>query len=119
MVKGVKADKSKPRFGLIPPHMLEEVARVLTFGAEKYAKDNWKYVEDGRERYLDALLRHALAYNKGEVEDPESGMHHLAHAICCALFIGEADLQGTELGPNYDKIRKELNEIIKRNSSRS
>lgn len=102
--RGLKFDQGKPQFRLVPPFIYEEVAKVLTFGAIKYNEDNWKYVENGRNRYLDALLRHCEAYKKGEIYDPESGFHHLAHAICCAMFISEAELLGTILGSNYDEI---------------
>ena len=84
---GMKYDQEKPRMGLLPPHALLEVSKVLTFGAQKYAPDNWKFVENGPERYRDAALRHITATMQGEVYDPESGLHHLAHAICCLMFI--------------------------------
>jgi hypothetical protein len=61
-----------------------EVVQVLEFGAKKYAPDNWKHVEG--HRYDDALLRHVQAYMGGEMNDPETGLHHLAHATCCILF---------------------------------
>lgn len=88
---GLKFDSEKPRMGLLPPRALESVARVLTFGAKKYAPDNWKYVENGKSRYADASLRHITAYLKGEDHDPETGIHHLSHAICCLMFIVDLD----------------------------
>ena len=42
---GVKFDCEKPRFSLMPHKELIEVVEVLTKGSEKYADDNWKYVD--------------------------------------------------------------------------
>ena len=47
--------------------------------------DNWKKVS--RERYENALMRHAVSYMSGEKIDPESGMNHLSHIMCNALFL--------------------------------
>lgn len=87
-----KYDTGKPRYGLIPPLAEEELAKVLTFGAEKYEPDNWRKVDD-LSRYVDATLRHISAYRKGSSFDDESGLHHLAHAMCCLAFITELELE--------------------------
>lgn len=84
---GVKFDKEKLNWWLLPFKALEPVVRVLMFGARKYAPDNWKNVEPYRERYFSACQRHLIAYQSGEINDPETGENHLAHAICCLLFI--------------------------------
>lgn len=90
--EGRKFDSGKPEYGLLPPIILEEIVKVMTFGAQKYARDNWKYVEDGERRYFDALQRHVWAWKRGETYDPESGLHHLAHAGCCLMFLAELDI---------------------------
>jgi hypothetical protein len=51
---------------------------------------------DDRTRYVDALLRHAFAYVRGEKRDPESGEHHLAHAVCCAMYLVELEEEDAE-----------------------
>jgi len=97
MDRGVKYDGDKPRWELLMEHLgpeVESVVRVLTHGAAKYpSDDNWKHVEPLRGRYLGALMRHVAAWAGGEVTDPESGEPHLAHAVCCALFLmwGDTD----------------------------
>ena len=101
--EGRNYDGGKPMMSLVPPHALEEMAKVLTLGAKKYDVDNWKYVEDGKQRYLDAMLRHINAYIKGERDDPEFGTHHLAHAACCLYFILDADVSGVPLEPKAQK----------------
>ena len=90
--EGRKFDSDKLEYGLLPPKALEETVRVLTFGAKKYARDNWIYVDDAKRRYFDALQRHIWAWKIGEQIDPESGIHHLAHAMCCLFFLYEHDV---------------------------
>jgi hypothetical protein len=88
---GRKFDGGKLEYGLLPPHALEETVKVLTFGAQKYERDNWQKVPDSKRRYFDALQRHVWAWKTGEKLDPESGIHHLAHAMCCLMFLYEHD----------------------------
>lgn len=90
MTQGRKFDTGKPEFSLLPPWALEAVAKVMTFGAQKYAVDNWKIVPNGEYRYKNAAGRHINEYLKGNLIDPETGEHHLAHAICCLMFILDA-----------------------------
>lgn len=66
-------------------HALELVNRVLDYGAEKYERKGWKKVE--QERYYAALRRHLREVAKGEMFDDESGLPHLAHIACNALFL--------------------------------
>jgi hypothetical protein len=89
---GRKYDGNKLEYGLLPPLALEATVDVLTFGAQKYERDNWKKVPDSKRRYFDALERHVWAWKKGEKLDPESGKHHLAHALCCLMFLYEHDI---------------------------
>lgn len=91
---GVKFDKDKVRPTLMWRSLnkaVTSVQEILEFGARKYAPDNWALVEP--ERYDDAALRHIQAYLSGEVNDPESGKPHLAHALCCLMFRLELDLR--------------------------
>lgn len=89
---GRKFDGGKLEYGLLPPYALKEVVKVLTFGAQKYERDNWQKVPDSKRRYFDALQRHVWAWKEGEQNDPESGIHHLAHAMCCLMFLYEHDI---------------------------
>jgi len=89
---GMKFDGGKPRWSLLMEGMskaLEGVAKVLTFGANKYAAHSWRTVPEGKERYRDALYRHLAAIEQGEELDPESGLRHWDHVICNALFLSE------------------------------
>jgi hypothetical protein len=84
--QGTKHDQGKPRTDLLPPVALEEVAKVLTFGASKYNDHNWR-LGFKYSRLIGAALRHIFAFSKGEDRDPETGLLHLAHAACCILFL--------------------------------
>jgi hypothetical protein len=84
---GLKLDQGKREWHLLPWEAAEQVVDVLMFGAKKYAPDNWRHVENAQTRYLNAAIRHLLAWKRGEAHDPESGLHHLAHAACCVLFL--------------------------------
>lgn len=93
-MEGRKFDSEKPELYLLPPKALLEIGKVLSFGASKYAPDNWKKVPNLENRYTSAALRHILADMAGEVQDSETGLDHLAHAMCCLLFILEHRLNG-------------------------
>ena len=83
---GVKFDTDKPRLELISPVAIEELAKVLAFGAKKYSAYNWSkgivYT-----RILAAILRHTFAYMRGESKDPETGLSHIAHVMCNCMFL--------------------------------
>lgn len=83
--EGIKNDQDKPAISLLPTSMLMEVGQVLTFGAEKYEAHNWRKGIH-LSRLMSASLRHILAFNEGENIDSESGLSHLAHAICNLAF---------------------------------
>lgn len=87
MIEGFKLDSEKLRWDLLPITEIEEVVKILTFGAKKYADNNWQIVPNARERYYAALMRHVVLYRKGEQIDPESGVSHLAHAMCNMVFL--------------------------------
>lgn len=83
--KGTKDDWGKPPVQLLPVEALESVADVLAFGARKYDANNWR---NGMKlsRCVGAAIRHCFAWLRGEDNDPESGLPHLAHAGCMILF---------------------------------
>ena len=87
MPDGVKYDGEKPRWDLLPYESLEEVVKVLTYGAKKYSDDNWKVVPDIDKRYFAAAMRHLAEWKEYDAMDEESGLSHLAHATCCLLFL--------------------------------
>ena len=82
-----KKDHGKPMWVLLPFGPVRQIVQVLTFGAAKYAPENWQQVPNAKRRYFAALMRHLTAWWDGEKVDPETGLSHLAHAGCCLLFM--------------------------------
>ena len=103
---GAKLDHGKIRAGLVLgdfARALAEVARVGTFGAEKYTPHGWLDVPNGEERYTDALYRHLLHEAAGEMYDPDSNLFHAAHAAWNALARLELMLREFE---GLDKVKQ-------------
>jgi hypothetical protein len=92
MSEGRKDDAGKLPYQLLPSDAVEDILRVLRFGAEKYAERNW---EKGMawSRPFAAMMRHMWAWWRGEKADPETGISHLAHAGCCVLFLLSYELR--------------------------
>ncbi len=88
--EGFKNDSGKLNWTLLPFASLEGVVKVLTYGANVYGPFSWKKVENGRERYMAALIRHLVAYLEGEEFDRDSGLPHLDHMIANLLFARSA-----------------------------
>lgn len=89
---GAKLDNGKPRHGLVLgafANALTEVAKVGTFGANKYSDNGWLSVHNGLSRYTDAMLRHHFAEAGGEELDEDSGLRHAAHRAWNALAVLE------------------------------
>ena len=99
--EGRKDDSGKPRWDLLPWGPLSEVAEVMTYGAKKYAPDNWKKVSNPKRRYFAALMRHITAWLFGERNDPESKKPHLAHAVCCLLMLFHFDGEYSNIDAFY------------------
>lgn len=85
-MQGIKYDQEKTRWSLLPMDVMDTVVRVLMHGSRKYEDNNWMKVIP-KERYYDACVRHISAWQQGEKMDQESGLPHLAHAICCLIFL--------------------------------
>lgn len=102
--QGVKFDDGKPKLSLLSTRWLLAVGEVLNYGAKKYAPDNWRKGMKHR-RLIDASLRHLLAYSNGDDVDPESGLPHLAHLACSAMFLYELSLDRPEDDDRWKKGR--------------
>lgn len=99
--EALKYDTGKPAFDLLPWSAIEEVAAVMTYGAGKYDRHNWRKGFEYSRLYA-AAFRHLVASIEGTDDDPESGLDHLAHACCCILFLLEHKHEGYG---NDDRIK--------------
>lgn len=78
----------KTMFSLLEPDFLKEMADILTVGASKYSKDNWKKCKyKDKHLYVDAMMRHFESYRSGQQLDDETGKHELAHCACNLMFL--------------------------------
>lgn len=97
----VKHDQEKTKYYMLEPMFIKGVADVLTLGARKYSPDNWKHYKPTKERpesatmcYYSALMRHVEEWRYGDMNDKETGKHHLLHATCCLMFMWWFDVTG-------------------------
>ena len=87
MTEGIKYDSGKLRLAEMMQDFrepLSAVCRVWEFGADKYEKSNWKYVDNAIDRYTNAMLRH-LMEEETCAFDEESHLLHAAHVAWNAL----------------------------------
>jgi hypothetical protein len=82
----MKFDQHKARIELVDPLAIEGLAKVLAFGANKYAVDNWRGGFNYT-RIIGSLERHLNAIKSGEDIDPESGLPHIDHVGCNWMFL--------------------------------
>ncbi len=112
---GIKFTDGKPRTDLLPFRAVLEVSKVLSFAVPKYGANNWRKVRGWRWKYIGAALRHLSYYMLGDRTDPESGLPHLAHALCSIMFVLEQDLN---LNP-YGDVVEEAQPALKKHKRQS
>lgn len=101
--EGVKYDQQKIRWDLVPYDAVNEIAKVLTFGAAKYEARNWEKGMDWS-RAFGALQRHLTRWFHGQNKDKETKLTHLANAGCCLFFLLAWELRqvGNDDRPKLD-----------------
>ena len=109
-MEGKKFDTGKAGWHLLPYDAVDEVIKVLDFGAQKYEPRNW---ERGMawSRLFAATVRHLTGWWMAKItdhdgRDPESELSHLAHAACDVLFLLAYELRGTDNDDRPDEIAK-------------
>lgn len=105
---GLRYNSGKLRWTLVDFDALEDMVRVLEFGADKYSADNWKQGLRTTE-VSESLMRHLFAYLRGEDLDPESGLPHTGHIMCNAMFLSYLQRFKSE----FDSRRLDSNKIDK------
>lgn len=70
------------------------VSKVMELGAKKYGPYNWRGNAVLATVYVEAAMRHLLAYLDGEALDPESGQPHTAHVAACMGILLDAEATG-------------------------
>ncbi len=115
--KAERYNEGKIRHDLIPAWAINELAKVYTKGALKYAPNNWR---KGMEwsKVLASLKRHLNAVEKGEDFDEETELYHIAHVAWNAITLLEYYKiypQGDDRNHSYNntfKIGLDIDEVI-------
>ncbi len=103
----------------IPMHLFPSTAIAMGSiaflnGALKYGRANWREGGVRTTIYIDALIRHALAYLEGEETDPDDDVPHLSAMLACVAIIVDARAAGVLNddrnfnGAGYRKLMGEL-----------
>lgn len=79
-------DKGKVRHDLIPAWVIEEIAKVYTYGANKYDDNNW-WKGMKWSKVIGPLKRHWNKWRRGKLIDEESNCYHLAMVIWNAICL--------------------------------
>ena len=112
----IKHDQDKDAFGLIPIRPLRLLARLYTYGASKYGKNNWRKGGDWSRLY-DAIQRHLTAFWEGqdidEVSAGGSGLPHVIAAAWGCLTLCEYMLLGIGKDDRADKRDNGLIQITR------
>jgi hypothetical protein len=98
--EAMRFNQGKPDFTLVDFKSLEPMVRVLEFGANKYARHNWRKGLS-KENILGSLQRHVGKLidkvNKGEDEvDEETLIHEIGHIMCNCMFYSALHVQSEE-----------------------
>ena len=88
MNQATRYDTEKNMLDLVPVSLIEEVGKVLTFGAKKYDRNNWQKGMSWS-RCISSLKRHLAEFEKGNEYDIESGLDHLGHCATNIAFLIE------------------------------
>lgn len=84
---GGRFDQGKTRFDLLEPYAVEQLAKVFTAGARKYADNNWLEHPMAWSRIIASLYRHLNTFQQGEDYDKETGLPHAAHVAWNAMAL--------------------------------
>ena len=84
--QALRYNQGKLQWSLVDFDSLEGLVRVLEYGKNKYARDNWKKGMPVTQ-VSESLMRHLFAYLRGEDVDFESNCRHLSHVMCNVMFL--------------------------------
>lgn len=101
MTTAARMNNGKPQLSFLLqfPTAVEAFARVKELGAIKYERDNWQLGGKPDWEYLDACLRHVMAFMSGEYYAEDTGCPHLAHAAWNLFALQELNYPGQSHDP--------------------
>jgi hypothetical protein len=110
------AGSKKPAIWSVFPRWVSlAVGRVMSVGAAKYGKFNYRESAISASVYEDAMERHAALWFDGEDNDPETGVSHLASIIASAVLLMDAQATGKLVDDRQKTgiVRQKLDELEK------
>lgn len=116
--QGLRFNDNKLRYDLMEPFAQQELARVFTFGAKKYAANNWLKGMDWT-KCLASLKRHVAEWELGQDFDDETKCFHMAHAAWNALALvsyvkhaPQFDDRFVHTNKKFRKIGLDIDEVL-------
>lgn len=108
--KSLRYNEGKPKLGYILqfPTVMQALARILEYGAEKYEDLNWKKGGKPDEEFLDSAMRHLFKFVDTGMYDQESGCNHVVQAIWNLAVLIEVNHPGEIINT------EQFNEALKR-----
>lgn len=86
--------KKAPTLSVIPASAILVLGQVMALGASKYGRFNYREKNVAATVYIDAMMRHLVAWSAGQDTDPESNVSHLGHVLACASILLDAQEAG-------------------------
>ena len=84
--KSLRYNNGKVQLREVDPDFILGIGEVLTKSRDKYPAFNWCNATPFSVPY-ESLMRHLMAFQKGEDFDVESGKHHLLHVATNVMFM--------------------------------
>ena len=84
--QALRYNQGKVEWSLVDYKSLEPMVRVLEYGCKKYSRGNWRKGMPVTQ-IIESMLRHTYKLLEGELVDPESGVEHVGHIQCNAMFL--------------------------------
>lgn len=94
-------NQGKMQWTMMDFKSMEPMIQVLMYGAKKYDRDNWKKACPKKLDLLDSLERHFVGLVAGESVDQESGLPHIGHLMCNAMFYSYWEQKTNGLFENF------------------
>lgn len=101
----MRFNSDKLRWSLVDFDALDDMVKVLEFGAKKYDDNNWKKGLKTPEIF-ESIMRHLVAYMRGEDIDSESGLPHTGHILCNAMFLSYMQKYKSDFDTRIKDINK-------------
>jgi len=108
--EAARFSEGKIRHDLVAPWALDQIAKVYTYGTQKYSDDNWWKGLKWKKDVFGCILRHVWKWFRGEVNDDESGLHHLAHAAWNCMALMEYERNGLGVDDRVPYVLDLMNE---------